>query len=386
MKILNKSIKQMKLDEVSVLLGQLRIPTSFVLTPINLEEEEEKFFESDTYNPVFKYKTVRNRNDEIFRKLLSVEEIIDVDPRISDFYISLITSKKQANDLINSVGNNEAITDISIERFGFPSGKLFRNSCRVLRGNTKSYNLVKVDKSKDRRLYEYDEILGIFQNIFTMLNLNGWKVEKSSNIRKNSVRVGIKSKEIFVDEGIKRDALMLKKTLIHEVGTHVLRTVNGLNTGFPALGNSNLPAYLDAEEGLATWNESNVNVLTESSLKRKVALTYAIYVGGNLSFRELYNCLHGIFPKQSAFNVAYRVKRGLSDTSKAGIYVKDIVYFRGFRKVSSSIAKNPSLYNSLYSGKISLKQCEWVEDGLIPRASNVPTKDQWLSMFRKVGL
>jgi len=57
MKILNKSIKQMKLDEVSVLLGQLRIPTSFVLTPINLEEEEEKFFESDTYNPVFKYKT-----------------------------------------------------------------------------------------------------------------------------------------------------------------------------------------------------------------------------------------------------------------------------------------------------------------------------------------
>lgn len=386
MKILKRNTKEMKLDEASALLNQLRLPTSFVLTPINLEEEEKKFFDSDTYNPIFKYRGVRNKNEEILKKLLPVEKIIDADPRISDFYVSLIASKKQADDLIRSAGHNEAVTNISTERFNSPSGKLFRNACRVLRGNVESYNLVKVDKSKDGKLYEYDEISGIFQNIFAMLNLNDWKVEKSSNIQRNSVRVGIKSKEIFVDEGIKRGALKLKKTIIHEVGTHVLRTVNGLNSGFPALGNSNLPEYLDAEEGLATWNESNVGVLTESSLRRKVALTYAIYIGKDLSFRELYNCLHGIFPKQSAFDITYRVKRGLSDTAKAGIYAKDVVYFRGFRKVSASIAKNPSLYNSLYSGKISIKQCEWVEDGLIPRATNVPTKEQWLDMFKRVGL
>ncbi len=387
MSIFDKRKKQMKLEEVSSLLDQLRIPTALVFTPINLEEEKKKFFDSDKYNPIFKYRGVSNRNDDILKQLSGIEEISDVDPRISSFYIDLISSKKEANELIKAVGDNDAVTEISSSRFGLPSDKLFRNSCRVLRGNVSNYNLIEVKrKGEAEDLLNYDEISEIFKSIFSILNLNDWEVAESLNIAKNSVKVGIKKKQILVDKNIVRSKLKLKKTIIHEVGTHVLRAVNGLNSGFPALGNATLPEYLDVEEGLATWNESNMGFLTENWLRKKVALAYAIYIGEKMTFRELYNCLYAILPKLSAFSTTYRVKRGLSDTSKHGIYAKDVVYFRGFRKVSARLAKNPSLYNMLYSGKITFKQCEWVEDGLIPKATNIPTKEEWLSIFKKVGL
>lgn len=387
MGIFDKKKKQMKLDEVTTFLDQLRLPTALVFTPINLEEEKKKFFDSDTYNPVFKYRGVDNKNDKILKFLSTVEEISDVDPRISSFYIDLIASKKEANELIKAVGNNELVTEISSSRFGLPSDKLFRNSCRVLRGNVSNYNLIESSKKVNTdELLGYDEISEVFRKVFSILGLDDWEVAESMNIAKNSVKVGIKRKQILVDKNIVRSKLKLKKTIVHEVGTHVLRSVNGSNSGFPALGNATLPEYLDVEEGLATWNESNMDLLTENWLRKKVALVYAIYVGQKMTFRELYNCLYAILPKFSAFSTTYRVKRGLSDTSKPGIYAKDVVYFRGFKKVSARLEKNPLLYNMLYSGKITFKQCEWVEDGLIPKATNVPSKEEWLSIFKKVGL
>jgi hypothetical protein len=130
MGILNKARKGMTLQEVTSLLNDLRLPIAMVYTPVNLKSEKKKFFNSDIYNPDFQYKIVKNNNEDILKKLLYVEEIVDVDPRISDFYIQLISSKKEANDLMHAVGNNELVTDISYNRYGKPSPILFRNACR----------------------------------------------------------------------------------------------------------------------------------------------------------------------------------------------------------------------------------------------------------------
>lgn len=385
MAIFEKKKKEMTLQEVTNLLEQLRLPTALVFTPLNLQSEKKKFFNSDTYEPHFKYRIVKNDNDNILDKLSKVEVISDVDPRISQFYIDLIASKEQANDLMHAVGNNEKVTEISKERFGMPSDILFRNAARVLRGVVKNYNLTKSSgRSKD--LLGYDEIVKVFDGVFNELGLNGWEVYRSINISKNGIKVGVKRKQVLVNEEIQRSKFKLKKSIVHEVGTHVLRSVNGKNTGFTAFGNANLVTYLDVEEGLATWNESQMNLLTESGLKKKAALTYAIKIGEKMSFRELYNALLGSLPKYGAFDVAYRVKRGLSDTSKPGIYVKDVVYFRGFRRVLKRLGDDKSLYPLLYAGKIDFKQCNWVREGLLPKAKIVPSKDMWNKIFKKVGI
>ena len=152
------------------------------------------------------------------------------------------------------------------------------------------------------------------------------------------------------------------------------------------MSKANIPSYLDIEEGLAVWNESDMDFLTLKNLKKEAAFVYAVYIGEQLSFRQLYNSLLAVFSKNTAFNITYRVKRGLGDTNYPGIYTKDIVYFRGFKKVKRALEKDKSLYEKLYAGKIDLKQCEWVDDGLIPRAKIVPSKQEWNELFKKVGI
>ena len=380
-----KKKKEMTLQEVTELLEQLRLPTALVFTPLNLESERKKFFDSDTYEPYFKYRIVKNENDKVLNKLSKVQVISDVDPRISKFYIDLIASKTEANDLMYAVGNNQKVTEISKERFGMPSPILFRNAARVMRGVVKNYNVAK-NSPKAKDFLGYDEIVKVFDGVFDELGLEGWEVYRSMNIPKNGVKVGVKRKQILVNEEIQRSKFKLRKLIVHEVGTHVLRSVNGMNTGFTALGNANLPVYLDVEEGLATWNESEMGVLTENGLKKKAAYVYAIQIGESMTFRQLYNALLGSLPKNSAFDIVYRVKRGLADTAKPGIYTKDIVYFRGFRKVLKKLSNDKSLYPLLYAGKIDFKQCDWVREGLIPKAEIVPSKEMWNKIFKKVGI
>ncbi len=386
MNIFSRKKTKLTLQEVSSLLNNLRIPTALVFTPTNLESEKKKFFNSDTYEPQFEYRIVKNDNERILKELSDVDEITDVDPRISDFYIKLIDSKAEANSLMNAVGENEKFTDISIKRYGLPSIKLFRNACRVLRGNTSNYNLLVEQSGKRGEMLKYDDIEKICNTVLQELGLEGWGVSKSMNIAKNGVKVGVKTKQILVDPNIERSKYKLRKTLVHEVGTHVLRAHNGLNSGFDALSKPNLVEYLDIEEGLATWNEHNMSLLTERWLRNKAAMVYAIYIGELLSFRQLYNSLLGVLPKYSAFDVTFRVKRGLSDTNRPGIYTKDICYFRGFKRVLWKLSKSPNLYSSLYAGKISFKQCDWVEDGLIPKPLLVPSKALWEEIFKKVGI
>jgi hypothetical protein len=386
MGVLNKARKGMTLQEVTSLLNNLRLPIAMVFTPVNLKSEKKKFFDSDTYNPDFQYKIVKNNNDDILKKLSYVEEIIDVDPRISDFYVQLISSKKEANELMHAVGDNELVTDISYNRYGKSSAILFRNACRVLRGRMSGYD-VKKSKGLDKgKILGYKEIEKVFRVVFDELGLEDWAVAESKNISKNSIKVGIKSKKVFVDPNIERTQFKLRKTIIHEVGTHVLRATNGRKAGFDALSKANLPSYLDVEEGLATWNEQNLGLLTDSWLAKKAALTYALYIGEDMSFRQLYNALLGVLPKYGAFSTTYRVKKGLKDTSYGGLYTKDIVYFRGFRRVMRKLEKDSSLYELLYAGKIDFKQTEWVREGLIPKPDQVPTKEKWQEIFKKAGI
>jgi len=377
--------EKMTLAEISDCLEELRIPTSLVFTPTNLEKEKEKFFDSDSYNPKFEYRIVKNENEKILRKLSSVKGISDVDPRISDFYIDLIEEKSKASDLMHAVGNNELVTEISLERYGEPDKFLFNRATKVLRGCMDDYNVVTYPKDPFR--LEYKEIEEIFLKVLNELGLNEWSVKESINIKSKGIKIGTKNREILMDKNMSRSKFKLRKTIVHEIGTHILRAHNGEKTGFEALSRPNLPQYLDTEEGLALWNEMHMNVLTERWLKMRAAWVWAIYIGKEMSFRELYNVMLGVLPKKTAFDVVYRVKRGLSDTSYPGIYAKDIVYFRGLRKVMKEITKNPKIYNELYAGKISLSQCEWVEEGLIKKPSILPpTREEWEKIFKKVGI
>src|SRR5690606_838884 len=171
-----------------------------------------------------------------------------------------------------------------------------------------------------------------------------------------------------------------------EIGTHVLRSYNGKLTGYNALYKPNVMEYLDVEEGLAMWNEENMRLLSYRELKKRALQVWSIQIGEYMTFRELYNALLGSVHRLEAFNIAYRVKRGLSDTSKPGIFCKDVVYLRGFHRVRAKLEKDASLYNKLYAGKIGFSQTKWVDDGLIPYPKLVLEPSVYEAAFKKAGI
>jgi len=186
-RIFNMSTTELSLQEVTTLISQLRLPTAMVTTPTNLADEKAQFFDSDYYNPEFKYKVVDNENDKILSRLEEVELINDVDPRISDFYIKLIASKKLTHEMMSNVGNNMEFSIAAKEKFGLPSPKLFRNATRVLKGLTKNYNTAKPVKGE--RYMDYEEIKNVWEHVFEYFELDGWHVEPSKNSSKRSYHV-----------------------------------------------------------------------------------------------------------------------------------------------------------------------------------------------------
>ncbi|HVX93148.1 MAG TPA: tyrosine/phenylalanine carboxypeptidase domain-containing protein, partial [Candidatus Dojkabacteria bacterium] len=358
----------MSLNEVSTLLDKIQTPMTLVTTPINLESEREKFFNSETYNPQFKYSIYKNNNDKILNELSSVQIISGVDPRISDFHIDLIESKNLVNKMYYSIGDNDDLTKYSKMRYGMPSELLFKNAAKVLKNKVKNYHLISEAKVKHSKYIEKEQIVSSLEKVLKHFGLDDWQIVFSKRTLDKNIRVGVKSKYIVLgSEDIRKRAIKLRKTIVHEIGTHVFRWYNANLSGIPALTKSNLKSYQDIEEGLATYNEDISDLLDYKSLKQRALLTYAIYIGEGLTFRQLYNVLVGFVPTYNAFKIALRVKRGLSDTSQPGIYPKDVSYFRGYRKVRRKLQEDVSLYNKLYAGKISLDQVSWVDDGLIPK-------------------
>lgn len=373
-------------DEVTEIMSRIVTPLSLYLMPTNLEEEREKFWDSSDYNPQFKYRKVVNKNPQVFEELCGLEEVTDVDPEISKFIVEVIKHKRQAANLLSAIGADDEFVRISHERFGLPKYRLFRKACRVLRRNYKGFSLVETNDRLRKKIFSFDELIPIFEKTFEMLGLDGWSVDKSKAIISSGFRTLAKTKRVVIDPDIKISAEKLRKTIIHEVATHALRAYNGFMTGYEVFGKPNLAGYLDDEEGLATYNEEKYGVLKEFHLRRSAGFVYAVYLGKDFSFRDTFNAIRGVFPRKMAFDMVYRVKRGLSDTSKGGCYSKDIVYFRGFLKIRQKLSNDAISYRNMYAGKISMDHLYFVEEGIIPKPKVVPSQELIDKIFESTGL
>lgn len=381
-----KKKTKMTKDEVTGIMAQIVTPLSLYLVPTNLVEEREKFFDSFDYSPRFKYRKVVNKNAQVFEKLDVVDEITDVDPEISKFIVKVIKHKKQAADLLSAIGSDEKFIQISHDRFGLPMYSLFRKSCMVLRRNYKEFSLVETNDRLIKKIFGFEELVLIFEKTFEILGLDGWTVDKSKAIISSGFRTLVKTKRVMVDPDIKISAEKLRKTIIHEVATHALRGHNGFMTGYDVFGKPNLIEYLDDEEGLAIYNEERYGVLKGFHLRKIAGYVYAVYLGKDFSFRDTFNAIRGIFPRKTAFDIVYRVKRGISDTSQGGCYSKDIVYFRGFLKIRKKLQNDAVSYRNMYAGKISMDYLYLVEEGIIPKPKVVPSQELVEKIFDESGI
>ena len=82
-------------------------------------------------------------------------------------------------------------------------------------------------------------------------------------------------------------------------------------------------------------------MLTKSKYNTYIKRFEAVKMINN-SFRDIYEYISESITSKEAFKIAFRVKRGLSDTSLPGGFPKDLVYILGYRKVDEYVKKGNS--------------------------------------------
>jgi hypothetical protein len=270
------------------------------ITPINLQQEKEKFFADQTYNPQFRYA------GEVDQKKLV--------------------------------------------RYGFTQVKTLEIAEHILNKayfNRTEKDLVKLDGAQVE-LHEVEKKTRAFLKMHGLENRYEikWSATYVARASIDATLLRLKSTAEYRTENV-------LGMLYHEVGTHALRRVNyEQQPWFKKKKKFGFSDYLRTEEGLAGLHSllPKTNKLAYTSAIRYVAVEQA----QKGSFVELWQFLTKyIDDPETRWMVTVKEKRGLENTSFPGGYTKDIVYFEGLLECWEWLNSHNFDLTPLYFGKLA---------------------------------
>jgi uncharacterized protein (TIGR02421 family) len=310
------------------------------MNPVNEASEKKKFFKSKDSSPVFKYRKP-NSCDKLFKKIDSVELPEGI---LSRLLFQRLEKFKRTNAMISNLGKPE-FTFFSKGIFDKPSNELINKAQEIL-SSTQS--------TTEESNIEAKKVLKSMKKVLKELNLKEWKVS-FKNMASNAAVITSK-KTVFIRKKAKFSNDFLKRIVVHEIGTHVFRALNGEKQPYKIFF-TGLPNYLGTEEGLAVNVEEMHNLLKPNTLRTYAGRALAVNLSLQKSFREVFNDLKQYFNDETAWKLTLRAKRGLIDTSKPGAYTKDYLYLDGYYKVKKYLEENHEQgLKNLYYGRLDLEQ------------------------------
>ena len=326
------------------------------LTATNYAQEKEKFFSSKNYNPHFKYNHEKLHGlDREIDKLREELENIDIP---HDFRLYL---EHYLNDTENC---EKAVRAIGTEEFPSVAENIFNlNSPKIQKYLNLSPEVTIIEEEKTK-LHTAEEIAEIFRQVLKeKYNIEHYEV-KIDHFNDHTVRVG--AKKVILGEKIKRFRKSIDRLIVHEIESHVLQRINIEKS--PILTLTPLGERTLYGEGLAVFNE-----VTNEKITLKMYKLYSLRLKAvrllDRSFREIYEELTGGVPNNIAYQITYRVKRGLHDTSLPGGYPKDAFYLLGYMVVDDYV-KNKGKVEDLYLARTP-EMLEFVSKYNIPTTESL---------------
>ncbi len=333
--------KLKKIDkDISLLNKKLSF---FAINPTNLEQEKEKFFKDNTYNPQFKYSKYRQDLKKIKKSLRKNKP--------GNSTLGRLLAKKRNNliimsDILKNRGIDKNFTKFSLKLYGKPDKELVKAAKKYLRLKT----------PRKRNTLTSKQVIKQMKKAFVKYGFE-WDIIEKEMVSKAAVNAS--KRKVMVRKDTKFPKDIVKRLIVHEIGTHVMRIENGRRQPFRIFSDG-FPDYLMTEEGLAVVNEELNDCLDNRTLKAYAGRVIAIDKSLKCSFRETYNHLRKYFSKPLAFRLTARAKRGLTDTSLKGACTKDIAYLKGYLEIKKYLKKGGQL-DKLYYGKIGIQHSNVVE-------------------------
>lgn len=328
-------------------------------TPQNLPTEKESFFKNKNYNPQFNYKINLTKINQIEAALTSLQ----IKQESWQWFLLEEMKQKYLVDLnlIRNIGG-----DIS-------AFKKANQSKYILKDELNDNEIIKLaetelqnhNQQNLQKIYNAQDVKSEFEKKLKSKNIN-WKIVISEDL---IPLLSVKSfqQKIYINARIKLSELQLKRMIIHEIETHLYRSLNGGRLfQIAAIGLQN---YEKTGEGLAAYNESLINSSDKSFLKRFYLRYRAIEFGQQNSFYDLFHYLKHDFQLSSdeSWMLTLRTKRGIHDTSQKGAFLKDRIYLQGYYALKKLEDRDRI---NLYKGKFALahlysKQFNLNDDNLI---------------------
>ena len=335
-----------------------KIDLSLDFLPINLAAEKQRFIDSykagKVYNPVFEYN--KTENLEFIKPLEAYYDRFNQFKEWPLRELYLIT----INELIEHIHrfDNRNDPEFSIWLTG-----LYDKPKKDEIVLAKQYLQTQTKNSVEDELIKPEVAKEILHAALDLIGINHWKVEVTEMVAKMAVNM---KKTLKINKASTFTLTELNRLIAHEIETHIYRHENGLQQIHQIFAYG-LPDYITVEEGIAISNEEKRGLLDIKDMN-KYALRFVLAdrCALNDTFYELFEyCMPYLDNEiEQAFTMVTRLKRGLTDTLSGG-YIKDTVYFRGWKNVRSF---SQLKIEKLYIGKIGdqhLDLCESMGKDLI---------------------
>jgi uncharacterized protein (TIGR02421 family) len=333
-----------RLKGVDLQLQKIINPVSFFdVNPLNLNAEKALVLKDPEYNPYFIYPKAAFDFDEVQERLHSVDE--------HDSMLGQLLNQKR-NLFIDKC---EMLRNRGSPKFTVFAKKVYGLPSRAVLERAVSY--LTLESEKEPKTIGSSNAVHMIQ---AEINHYGFDYAVSARAMTASAMVLVAKRKIFVRDNFRFSDNFVKRLIIHEIGTHVLRAENGREQPLMMFFHG-LPNYLSTEEGLAVVNEERFGLLKNENLKHYAARAIAVKMAMTESFSHIYNYLIEFFRPSTAFRLATRAKRGIADTSRPGGCPKDYVYIDGYLKVKEYLDNGGNI-GSLYLGKVGVEHLEALDE------------------------
>jgi len=344
------SLKQ-KIINISNKVSEIPFSLKLTPAPLNYLKEKETFLASKSYNPLFIYSSYDTPAESIWFLFDDIESDINTLPDIySAYFEDILKYLRDCYYLTKSIGKEDFYEKMKAAfdwKLDLDPDKLRKIN---LNPNPLDNNILDSAQIK----FEFESIL------YDHYALTDWEIITDSRV---GIRVRPLSRMVVIGTNTKRYKQEVKRLIVHELETHVLRQINSETQYLKHIANKKIKDYILYEEGFAVFNEYRSGTLYTDVFEKYIK-RYELVLKLNSSFKELYDLLKDQgYSDSEAFDMVYRVKRGISDTSKPGGIYKDAAYALGFQKVMEYSLNND--VDFLFLGKLTPREKIFESVGLI---------------------
>ncbi|HPN67126.1 MAG TPA: DUF1704 domain-containing protein [bacterium] len=369
---LNKLKKQIRKAENNSLIKQVYI-----------DKINEKLIEIKLLEAALNLSHSRNKNEEnkFARQFKIYSQQIYGKPSKKLFYFAVTKVRRITEKNLNNNGYTQLVGNKLLEIL--PGGDKNKMNDILKKTDVEKFIakylmlddiLKELHLPKKNIVLDAKKIKKYFEILLDKLNIDDWEVKITN--KGSAINVDHDKEQILIPKKRKLNRDKLRLLMVHEIGVHVRRRVNGENKALKILG-LGLNNYETAEEGLAGICEDLVKKahdITFGALLSYLAIGLVYGLDGKKrDFRDLYEILVKIYQfkyvlhfdesstinwqeidekaKDRAWQKCRRIFRGTNCRVKGVCITKDIIYLKGRIQIWKQITNDDPEIMRIFSAK-----------------------------------